>query len=57
MNNFFTHVTSLAYRGPIFKDEIDKQKAASKFAIRIERICIKDNEALFAPVRFQDFEE
>ena len=57
VNNFFTHVTGLAYGIPIIKEESEKQKAASEFAIRIERICLKDNGALFAPVRSQKFEE
>lgn len=56
-NNFFSHVTGLAYELPIYLNEIEKQKAATEFGLRIERICLKDNTALFAPVRFQTFEE
>jgi len=56
-NNFFTHVSGLAYEIPIYTKENEKQKAATEFSLRIERICIKDNTALFAPVRFQKFEE
>lgn len=56
-NNFFTHVSGLAYELPIYLNESEKQEAATKFGLRIERICLKDNTALFAPVRFQKFEE
>lgn len=56
-NNFFSHVTGLAYELPIYLNESEKQKAATEFGLRIERICLKDNTTLFAPVRFQTFEE
>lgn len=56
-NKFFTHVSGLAYEIPIYPKESEKQKAATEFGLRIERICQKDNTALFAPVRFQKFEE
>lgn len=56
-NHFFAHVSGLAYEIPIYITESEKQKVATEFGLRIERICIKDNTALFAPVRFQKFEE
>ncbi|NCI79740.1 hypothetical protein GWK51_14480 [Acinetobacter sp. PS-1] len=56
-NNFFSHVTGLAYELPIYLDESEKQMAAIEFGSRIKRICLKDNTALFAPVRFQTFDE
>lgn len=57
INNFFAHVSGLAFEIPLYTKESEKQKAATEFGLRIERICIRDNTALFAPVRFQKFEE
>lgn len=56
-NNFFGHVTGLAYEIPLYTKEDEKQKAATDFGLRIERICTKDKTALFAPPEFQTFEE
>lgn len=57
INNFIGHVTGLAYGVPLYTKEDEKQKAATDFALRIERICTKDKAALFAPPLFQTFEE
>lgn len=57
INHFFGHVSGLAYETPLYTTEDEKQKAATDFGLRIERICTKDKTALFAPPRFQTFEE
>ncbi|AMX19385.1 hypothetical protein IEC338SC_2253 [Acinetobacter pittii] len=57
INYFFGHVSSLAYETPLYTTEDEKQKAATDFGLRIQRICTKDKTALFAPPRFQTFEE
>ncbi|ACJ40399.2 hypothetical protein J7S89_16395 [Acinetobacter baumannii] len=57
INNFFGHVSGLAYETPLYTKEDEKQKAATDFGLRIERICTKDKTALFAPPLFQTFEE
>ncbi|AZB91611.1 hypothetical protein DKE41_009260 [Acinetobacter pittii] len=57
INHFFGHVSSLAYETPLYTTEDEKQKAATDFGLRIQRICTKDKTALFAPPRFQTFEE
>lgn len=57
VNNFFGHVSGLAYETPLYTKEDDKQKAATDFGLRIESICTKDKTALFAPPLFQTFEE
>ncbi|PJF05684.1 hypothetical protein [Acinetobacter seifertii] len=57
INNFFGHVSGLAYETPLYTKEDEKQKAATDFGLRIERICTKDKTALFAPPEFQTFEE
>lgn len=57
INHFFGHVSGLAYETPLYTTEDEKQKAATDFGFRIERICKKDKTALFEPPEFQTFEE
>ncbi|WP_151760140.1 hypothetical protein [Acinetobacter nosocomialis] len=57
INHFFGHVSGLAYETPLYTTEDEKEKAATDFGLRIERICTKDKTALFAPPQFQTFEE
>ncbi|EPF6421761.1 hypothetical protein P8N37_000822 [Acinetobacter baumannii] len=57
INHFFGHVSGLAYETPLYTTEDEKQKVATDFGLRIERICTKDKTALFAPPQFQIFEE